>query len=121
MTRRTNRLVEGMVVLAAGVWLATSAVSTAHAQDAKQLYEKNCNTCHGPSGKGDGPAGKMLKPAPADFATALKGKADADIAKIIKAGGKALGKSAAMPAYGSKLSDEQINSLVQFVKGFSSK
>ena len=118
---RTNRFIEAAAVLATGLWLINAAAPAAHAQDAKQLYEKSCNACHGPSGKGDGPAGKMLKPPPADFGTVLKGKPDTDIAKIIKEGGKALGKSAAMPAFGGKLNDEQINGLVQLVKGFSSK
>ena len=115
---RTNRFIKCAVVLATGLWLINRAAPAAHAQDAKELYNKSCNTCHGPSGKGDGPAGKMLKPPPADFGTALKGKADADISKIIKEGGKAVGRSAAMPAYGTKLSDDKINSLVQLVKGF---
>jgi mono/diheme cytochrome c family protein len=118
---RVNRFIKGAVVVATGLWLINRAAPAAHAQDAKELYDKSCNMCHGPGGKGDGPAGKMLKPPPADFGTALKGKPDADIAKIIKEGGKALGRSAAMPAYGSKFSDDQINSLVQLVKGFSGK
>jgi len=117
---RIGSLSKAAVVLATGVWLITTAAA-AHAQDAKQLYEKSCNACHGPSGKGDGPAGKMLKPPPADLGTVLKGKADTDIAKTIKEGGKAVGKSVAMPAFGSKFNDEQINDLVQLVKGFSSK
>jgi mono/diheme cytochrome c family protein len=118
---RTNRFIKGAVVLATGLWLINRAAPAAHAQDATQVYDKSCNMCHGPSGKGDGPAGKMLKPPPADFGTALKGKADPEIAKIIKEGGKAVGRSAAMPAYGSKLNDEQIDSLVQLVKGLSGK
>jgi mono/diheme cytochrome c family protein len=118
---RTSGFIRGAVVLATGLGLINCAAPAAHAQDAKQLYEKSCNMCHGPSGKGDGPAGKMLKPPPADLGTALKGKADPAIAKIIKEGGKAVGRSAAMPAYGSKLNDDQINSLVQLVKGFSGK
>jgi mono/diheme cytochrome c family protein len=116
-----SRLIRGTVVVVGGLWLINSAAPAAHAQDAKQLYEKSCNNCHGPSGKGDGPAAKMLKPPPADLGTVLKGKADTDIAKIIKEGGKGVGKSPLMPAFGAKLSDDQINSLVQLVKGFSSK
>ena len=34
----------------------------------KQLYQSICITCHGPEGKGNGPAGAALKPAPASFA-----------------------------------------------------
>ena len=117
----TNGFIKAAVVLAMGWCLIDRVAPAAHAQDAKQLYEKSCGTCHGPNGKGDGPAGKMLKPPPADFGTVLKGKADTDVAKIIKEGGKALGRAAAMPAYGSKLSDDQINGLVQYVKGLAPK
>jgi len=118
---RTNGFSRGAVVLATGLWLVSWAAPAAHAQDAQQQYDKSCKMCHGPSGKGDGPGGKMLKPPPADFGTVLKGKTDAEIAKIIKEGGKAAGLSAAMPAYSGKLSDDQINSLAQLVKGFSGK
>ncbi len=118
---RMNGFIKRAAVVATGLWLVSSAAPAAHAQDAKQLYEKNCNSCHGPSGKGDGPASKMLKPPPADFDTVLKGKADADIAKVIKEGGKAVGKSAMMPAFGTKLTDDQIKSIIDLAKGFSAK
>jgi mono/diheme cytochrome c family protein len=118
---RISGVVKGAAILAAGMWLVSAGARVAQAQDAKALFEKNCNTCHGPSGKGDGPAGKMLKPPPADLGTALKGKADADIMKVIKEGGKAVGKSSAMPAFGSKMKDDEIQSLITYVKGFSSK
>jgi mono/diheme cytochrome c family protein len=110
-------------VLMTGTGLAVAALaagflaSAAHAQDAKALYEKNCVACHGSGGKGDGPAGKMLKPPPEDFAAALKGKSDADTAKIIKEGGKAVGKAGTMPPYGSKMSDDQIKGVVDYIKG----
>jgi mono/diheme cytochrome c family protein len=116
-----SKVTECAVILVTGVWLVGSAARPAHAQDAKQLYERSCITCHGPSGKGDGPAGKLLKPPPADLATATKGMADADIAKVIKEGGKAVGKSSAMPAYKGRLTDEQVQEVVQYVKGFASK
>jgi mono/diheme cytochrome c family protein len=115
---RMKRLfVSGVVVGSALCWLAIGNASAARAQDAKQTYDKTCASCHGPGGKGDGAVGKMLKPPPADFGTALKGSSDADIAKIIKDGGKAVGKAPTMPAYGTKLTDEQIQALVQYVKG----
>ena len=116
-----RKYIDGVAVLATGLCLVGVTARGVQAQDAKQQYEKSCNMCHGPAGKGDGPAGKMLKPPPADFATVLKGKADADTAKIIKEGGKAVGKSAAMPAFGSKLKDDQLQALVEYMKGFASK
>ena len=115
---RTQRVfARSAAILASGVLFTSVVASIAHAQDAKQLYEKNCVSCHGASGKGDGPTGKVLKPPPVDFATALKGKSDADITKVIKEGGKAVGKSATMPGYGSKLSGDQIQAVTQYVKG----
>ncbi len=101
----------------AGCALTGLVTSVAVAQDAKAAYDKNCVSCHGAAGKGDGAAAKMLKPPPTDYATALKGKSDADIAKVIKEGGKAVGKSASMPPYGSKMSDDQIKGVVDYIKG----
>lgn len=119
--RTMSRLSKATMALAAGAWLVGATAIAAQAQEASQLYEKSCTNCHGPSGKGDGKAGKMLKPPPADLGVVLKGQADADVAKIIKEGGKAVGKSAMMPAFGSKLNDDQVNGLVQLVKGFVGK
>jgi mono/diheme cytochrome c family protein len=31
------------------------------------LYQQNCLACHGPAGLGDGPAGLMMNPRPADL------------------------------------------------------
>lgn len=104
-------------VLAASCLLTGAMPYAGFADDAKPVYEKNCKSCHGDAGKGDGPAAKMLKPPPQDFAAALKGKSDADTAKIIKEGGKAVGKAASMPAYGAKLSDDQIKGMVEYIKG----
>ena len=71
-------LARGALVVGAGVLLAGVGVSGARAEDGKPIFEKNCVMCHGASGKGDGPAGKMLKPPPGDFLTVLKGQSDAD-------------------------------------------
>jgi mono/diheme cytochrome c family protein len=89
-------------------------------QEAKQLYEQTCAPCHGASGKGDGPTGQALQPKPADFATALQGKDDTYLTKVITEGGTSVGKSPMMPAYQGIFSDEQIQSLIQYVRRFSS-
>jgi mono/diheme cytochrome c family protein len=36
----------------------------------KQVYGNQCQSCHGKSGKGDGPAGQALQPAPRNFQAA---------------------------------------------------
>jgi mono/diheme cytochrome c family protein len=41
---------------------------------AKKSVETNCASCHGPSGKGDGPAAAALQPKPADWTSAKLAK-----------------------------------------------
>jgi cytochrome c oxidase cbb3-type subunit III len=118
---KAKRILKAGGALAATCMVAAALAAPVAAQDAKEIYTKNCQVCHGPAGHGDGPVGKMMKPPPGDFGTTLKGTSDADIAKLIKEGGKAVGKSASMPAYGTKLSDDQITALVAYVKGFGAK
>lgn len=111
-----NLLAKGIVVGAAVATLTGIGTSYVWADDAaKAMYEDKCAGCHGPGGKGDGPAGAMLDPKPKDFATVLKGQDDAAIKKIIKEGGAAAGKSASMPP-SSDLSDDQIKALVDYIK-----
>jgi mono/diheme cytochrome c family protein len=43
----------------------------------KKAVETNCVSCHGPKGKGDGPAAAALNPKPADW-TSAKIKAESD-------------------------------------------
>lgn len=62
------RLAGALVVSAVG----TSAVMTAQGYPpdlprGKAVYEHHCESCHGPNGYGDGPAGESLKVRPADF------------------------------------------------------
>ena len=121
MTKSVRFMAKCGATVVAAAFLAALAPTVAPAEDTATLYKKKCASCHGVSGKGDGPAGKMLKPPAGDFATVLKGQADADIAKVIKEGGKGVGKSAMMPAFGSSLSDDQIQALVEHAKGLASK
>jgi len=90
--------------------------------DGMALYKAKCASCHGAEGKGDGAAGKFLKPPPPDFSSAdFAAKADAAaIKKVVKEGGKAVGKSPSMPSFGT-LSDAEIDDLVKVVLGFAGK
>jgi hypothetical protein len=59
-----------------------------------------CTPCHGPEGRGDGPASASLNPHPRNFHDVdwQKQATDEHIEKIIQYGGAAVGKSPAMPA-----------------------
>ena len=113
-------IIKHVVLVATSILLISLAALSAHGQEAKQLYEQTCAGCHGASGKGDGPTGQMLQPKPADFTTALRGKDEAYLTKVIREGGTSVGKSPMMPPYQGVFSDEQIQGLIQYVKRFAS-
>jgi hypothetical protein len=77
--------------------------------------------CHGPTGKGDGPAGAALSPKPRDLGDPAwqKSVTDEHIEKIILNGGPAVGKSPLMPANPDLSSKpDVIKALRAMVRGF---
>lgn len=93
--------------------LRTDAISFAAGQ---QLYQANCASCHGDGGRGDGPLAAGLNPRPSDFAEHMPaGKhTDGQIFLWIRDGFP----GTAMPAWGKRLSDEQIWQLVNYLRTF---
>jgi cytochrome c6 len=84
------------------------ALSTCFA-DAAADYKAKCATCHGPDGKGDTAMGKTMKVKDLGSAEVQK-QSDADVTTIIEKGKKP------MPGYEGKLTKEQIDSLVKYVR-----
>jgi mono/diheme cytochrome c family protein len=80
----------------------------------RQIYVANCVVCHGASGRGDGPAAIGLRPQPADFTQhMIPGKhTDGQVFLWIKNGFP----GTAMPAWNSRLSDEQIWQVVTHLR-----
>lgn len=70
------------VLLAAGCGRDAQA-SAAEIEGGRTLYAANgCGTCHGSSGRGDGPVGKTLNPPPRDFRDAAAFKNGTDPASV---------------------------------------
>jgi cytochrome c oxidase cbb3-type subunit 3 len=95
--------------------------SLAHAADAEQgkkLYGQYCVSCHGQSGKGDGPAAAALNPKPRDHTDkeSMSKMSDDDLLKVIKNGGASIGKSPLMPPWGGALKDDQIKDVIAYVR-----
>ncbi|MFO0722469.1 MAG: cytochrome c [Myxococcota bacterium] len=85
--------------------------------DGATLFNQNCVACHGPTGAGDGPAAAALDPKPRKLGSAdIMGKiSDEQIAKVVKNGGAANGKSALMPPF-AQLSDADVKALIAHIR-----
>ncbi len=74
-------------------------------------YDRKCAVCHGKTGLGDGPRGKMSKIFPGDFSGAEFHKfSDGEIFYQTKFG------RGEMPAYEKKSSDTEIWSMVHYMR-----
>lgn len=79
-------------------------------------FVEYCAKCHGEDGKGQTPKGKQLMARDFTDAEWQSAKSDADLVKTVTKGGED------MPAFGKKLSKEQIDALVKDdVRGFGKK
>jgi mono/diheme cytochrome c family protein len=80
------------------------------------LFKRSCQTCHGPAGKGDGPAAKTLKgklPDLSDKAVMAK-LTDPAIHELVSNGKK--GEIGNMPAMAKRLKPEEITDIVNYVR-----
>ena len=81
----------------------------------KETFDKSCKSCHGADGRGN-PAmatGLKVEPAALDLTdAATKAKAEADLVKVITDG-----QGGKMPAFGTKLSADEITAVAQHLKG----
>jgi mono/diheme cytochrome c family protein len=89
----------------------TVAQSDASAKAGLALYTKNCASCHGKTGMGDGVKARTLKDFPGDFSKAeFQSLSDGDIHYKTKTG------RGDMPKYEGKLSDDDIWNVVNYIR-----
>lgn len=79
----------------------------------QKLYTNNCLTCHGSSGRGDGPGGASLEKKPADLSSLVKGQSDGALFWKISEG------RSPMVSWKGSLSETQRWELVNYVKSFA--
>jgi mono/diheme cytochrome c family protein len=91
------------------------APSAAAIASARLIYLDKCAQCHGDSGKGDGPEGKMYDPAPGNLTDAkhMRTRTDGELFYQISQGRKP------MPGFKKRLSEEQRWQLVLLVRSFA--
>lgn len=76
----------------------------------QSVYEQLCLSCHGPSGKGDGPGAHGSPHPPPDFAGLLDAQTDGDLFwKISRGGG-------AMPSFQGTLSEEARWQVIRYLR-----
>lgn len=95
-------------------------VASTRAHDAcPEVYRSRCASCHGISGRGDGPLAASLTLPPRDFSKSTFGRyrTDEALRHVIVSGGSAVGLSPLMPAH-PDLSEEQVGELVRCVRSF---
>ena len=82
----------------------------------RDLYGQYCSSCHGASGRGDGPAAGGMTPPPANIAavTRMRMATDGYLYWTIAEGGAPLGT--AMPPYQGVLSEEEIWQLILYLR-----
>jgi mono/diheme cytochrome c family protein len=93
------------------------------AQRGADLYAYYCSHCHGKTGEGDGFNSFQLTTPPAKHAdaTLMSALSDAEMERVIKKGGPALGRSPQMPPWGGVLTDQQVADLAAFIRVLSKK
>ncbi|MFQ5786763.1 MAG: c-type cytochrome, partial [Thermodesulfobacteriota bacterium] len=98
-------------------------VKTVYA-DGREIYDRKCAGCHGIEGDGQGPGSSIVYPHPRDFRTWIfKYKStpedypptDEDFLRMVKKGIP----GTAMPGFEKILSDDEIKSIIKYMKHFS--
>src|SRR5712691_6469017 len=87
----------------------------------QRIFLQRCQTCHGPDGRGNGPAAPSMSPRPRNLtrgqfkykSTAVGAPpADADLVRTVRDGLRA----SAMPYFGDLLSDGELRAVVAYVR-----
>ena len=104
-----------LIILSLGLLVAGTL--SLQAADAKATFEKECAKCHGEDGKGKTKMGERLAVKDFTDAKVQEKMTDSEMAKAIKQGVTRDDKKL-MKSFGDTLSDEEINGLVKYVRGF---
>ena len=101
---------------------APSASAATNPALCPDVYRSRCASCHGVSGRGDGPLAASLKPPPRDFSKSTFGRyrSDEALRQVIVGGGSVLGLSPVMPAH-PELSDAELHELVRCLRSFGAR
>ena len=119
-------LVNFLIILSLAFFCVATAVGASPekekisplANQGRVLFQHYCAACHGLSGDGDGFNAEQLDKEPAELSNKkfVAKKNNSQIYRVIKFGGQGVRKSHLMPVFGHTLSEEEIWSLVAYVR-----
>lgn len=101
--------------------VGADSIEAQNESEGKKLYLTYCSSCHGDSGKGDGPAAPSLpvKPANHTDGSVMNRLSDKFLLDIISKGGSAVGKSAMMPGWGGQFKEDQLRDILAYVRSIA--
>lgn len=108
-----------LLLLSCGSGATPSGLDPDRVAQGREIYRADCAECHGPNGEGE-PNWKRRRadgtfPAPPHTAEGHTWHhGDGTLFSIIKAGGA--GPNSAMPAFGDRLTDQEIVAVLAYVK-----
>jgi mono/diheme cytochrome c family protein len=87
----------------------------------QEIFETNCETCHGPEGAGDGPGAVGLDPKPANLGdnVMMSTLTDGYLFWRVSKGGAFEPFNSAMPSWEQSLTEEQRWQVISYVRTFS--
>src|SRR5947208_10809115 len=94
---------------------AAAKATPASIANGETIYKRQCQTCHGAAGLGDGPASKYLKGKLPNFTdkTVMSKMKDEEIHETVTNGVKT--EVGTMPAFKTKLKPEEIQDVINYV------
>jgi len=103
-------------IIICGLALLVAGLTSVRAAEAKELWEKNCQKCHGEDGKGKTKMGEKLNLKDYSDPKAQAELKDEAMVKAIKEGVKD-GDKTRMKGFGETLSADDIKGLVAYFRG----
>jgi hypothetical protein len=107
------KAVVSLRLIALGLCLLATAAGCGRNERMDAVYAQRCLSCHGSSGRGDGPVASALPVRVPDFRETVERKSNSQIRRAIAEG------RGPMPAFGPALRQSEISDMLQMVRFLS--